>query len=255
MKNYREIVGLSALEDAYGNNIADTFYGNGGGYDIIEREDGHFTLNGDSDAYTETFESWSRIQKEASRHISGKVLDIGCGGGKHAVHFQNAGIDITGMDNSPLALKVCQDRGLKNTLLCDVLHLNAGITDNLDSVFMWGNNFGLLQNQTLARRFFRNCLEICKPTAKILIETLDPNGKAFFMEDDKKYIEENRLNGRLGGQIRVRVRYRQFVTPWKDYLFVSKEELQEILEGTGWTVTEYFDDSEIDQYIAVLSRV
>lgn len=50
MKNYREIIGLSANEDAYGNNIADTFYGKGSGYYIIEREDGHFTLNCDRDA-------------------------------------------------------------------------------------------------------------------------------------------------------------------------------------------------------------
>ncbi|MBM3165420.1 MAG: class I SAM-dependent methyltransferase [Bacteroidetes bacterium] len=254
MKNYKEIVGLDAHEDAYGNNIADTFYGKGGGYDIIEREDGHFTLNGDSDAYTEKFELWSHIQKEASSHVVGKVLDIGCGGGKHSVHFQEQGLDITGMDNSPLALKICMERGLDNALLCDVLHLDEKVINELDTIFMWGNNFGLLQNAVIAKRFFRNCLKMCKKNAKILIETLDPYGKAFIMDDDRRYIDDNRLNGRLGGQIRVRVRYRQFVTAWKDYLFVSKVELTEILAGTGWVITETFDDTEIDQYIAVIER-
>jgi SAM-dependent methyltransferase len=254
MKNYQEIIGLSPNEDAYGNNIADTFYGKGGGYDIIEREDGHFTLNGDSDAYTETFESWSQIQKQASQFIEGKVLDIGCGGGKHAIHFQEQGVNITGMDNSPLALKICMERGLNNALLCDVLRLDEAVINQLDTIFMWGNNFGLLQNPVVAKRFFKNCLKMCEPKAKILIETLNPDGKAFFMDDDLQYIAENRLNGRLGGQIRVRVRYRHFVTPWKDYLFVSKEELNEILEGTGWKVTSSFDDEEIDQYIAVIER-
>jgi len=254
MTNYLEIIGLSPNEDAYGNNIADTFYGKGGGYDIIEREDGHFTLNGDSDAYTETFESWSQIQKQASQFIKGKVLDIGCGGGKHSIHFQEQGINITGMDNSPLALKICMERGLDHALLCDVLRLDETVINQLDTIFMWGNNFGLLQNPIVAKRFFKNCLKMCKPNAKIVIETLDPNGKAFVMDDDLQYIAENRLNGRLGGQIRVRVRYRHFVTPWKDYLFVSKEELDEILEGTGWKVTSSFDDEEIDQYIAVIER-
>lgn len=254
MKNYKEIVGLASHEDAYGNNIADTYYGKGGGYDIIEREDGHFTLNGDSDAYTEKFDLWSPIQKEASKHIVGKVLDIGCGGGKHSVHFQEQGLDITGMDNSPLALKICMERDLKNALLCDVLHLNEKVINDLDTIFMWGNNFGLLQNAVAAKIFFRNCLKMCNKNAKILVETLDPDGKAFFMEDDRLYIEDNRLNGRLGGQIRVRVRYRHFVTPWKDYLFASKAELNEILEGTGWKMTTSFDDEEIDQYIAVIVR-
>jgi len=252
---HKEIVGLNPAEDAYGNNISDTYFGFGGGYDIIEREDGHFTLNGDSNAYMESYEDWSSIQKEASTLVKGKVLDIGCGGGKHSIHFQEQGLDIIGMDNSPLALKVCRARGLKQSLLCDVSHLNDEIIRDLDTIFMWGNNLGLLQNPSLARSFFTKCKTMCKPGAKILVETLDPFGKAFFMEDDKQYIAGNILDGRLGGQIRVRVRYRHFVTPWKDYLFVSKNELNQILEGTGWKVSKTYDDSEIDQYIAVLEQI
>lgn len=252
--NTIEIKGLSPQEDAYGNNIFDTFHALGGGYDIIEREDGHFTLNGDSDAYTEEFALWSRIQKEAATWVRGKTLDIGCGGGKHALHFQNIGVDIWAMDNSPLGLQVCRERGIQQTILCDVLHLNASVIGELDTIFMWGNNFGLLQNPVLAQRFLREAARMCKPGARVLLETLDPYGKAFVMEDDKTYISDNQLNGRMGGQIRVRVRYRHFVTPWKDYFFVSKAELAAIVQGTGWKITEYFDDAEIDQYIAVLER-
>lgn len=249
-----EINGLAKSEDAYGNNIYDTYHQLGGGYDIIEREDGHFTLNGDSNAYTEAHEFWSDIQKEAAKGITGKTLDIGCGGGKHAIYFQQQGIDIWGMDNSPLGLTVCEERGLKQTLLCDVNHLNDQVLSELQSIYLWGNNFGLLQNETLARRFFMACERMCTSDAKIFIETLDPYGKAFFMEDDKAYIHENKMNGRLGGQIRVRVRYRHFVTPWRDYLFVSKDELNQILAPTAWKVNQYYDDHAIDQYIAVIER-
>jgi 2-polyprenyl-3-methyl-5-hydroxy-6-metoxy-1,4-benzoquinol methylase len=249
-----EITGLKAHEDAYGNNIYNTYHELDSGYDIIEREDGHFTLNGDSNAYTENYENWSRIQKDASVLIKGKTLDIGCGGGKHAIHFQEQDIELWGMDNSPLALKVCEERGLKNTLLCDVNNLTAEVINQLNTIYMWGNNLGLLQNENLARKFFLNCDKMCAENAKILVETLDPYGKAFFMEDDKKYIQENISNGRMGGQIRVRVRYRYFVTPWKDYLFVSKNELVELLKPTPWKITNYYDDLSIDQYIAVIER-
>jgi SAM-dependent methyltransferase len=253
--NHLTISGLTKSEDAYGNNIFDTFHNLGGGYDIIEREDGHFTLNGDSNAYTEEFPYWSDIQKEASVLIQGKTLDIGCGGGKHSLHFQNSGLDIWGMDNSPLGLEICRTRGLNQTILCDIANFNKSVIRELDTVFLWGNNFGLLQNETLARRFFIEAHQFCNKDAKILVETLDPYGKAFDFEDDKNYIQNNLLNGRLGGQIRVRVRYRAFVTPWRDYLFVSKSELNNILENTGWVVTGYFDDTAIDQYIAVIERV
>jgi len=249
-----QISGLSKQEDAYGNNIYDTYFNLGGGYDIIEREDGHFTLNGDSNAYTEAYGHWTSIQKAAAALVSGKTLDIGCGGGKHSIHFQNQGIDIWGMDNSPLGLEVCKARGLKQSILCDIAHLDRKVIQDLDTVFLWGNNMGLLQNENLARRFFKEALHFCKPAAKIMIETLNPYGKAFDYDDDKQYIQTNLADARLGGQIRVRVRYRFFVTPWKDYLFVSKEELNHILEGTGWALSHCFDDNEIDQYIAVIER-
>lgn len=249
-----EISGLKENEDAYGNNISDTYHKLGGGYDIIEREDGHFTLNGDSDAYTEEFSLWSSIQKEASKLVEGKTLDIGCGGGKHAIHFQEQGIEVWGMDNSPLGIDICRKRGLKNSILCDVNDLTHDVIAGVSTVYMWGNNAGLLQNQELARRFLSNCEKICKPNAKILLETLNPFGKAFNYPDDQKYIQENINNGRMGGQIRVRVRYRHFATPWRDYLFFSKEELNTILSATNWKVEHYYDDEEIDQYIAVLVR-
>ena len=248
------ISGLSPAEDAYGNNIFDTYHKDGGGYDIIEREDGHLTLNGDSDAYTEAYEFWSSIQKSAATQIKGKTLDIGCGGGKHAYHFQSIGLDVWAMDNSPLGLTICETRGIKNTLLCDINHLNADVINQLDSVYLWGNNMGLLQNETLARRFFNACDTMCNPGAKIFIETLDPYGKAFYKDDDKAYIQENISNGRMGGQIRVRVRYRHFITPWRDYLFVSKTELETLLSETNWKVSQFFDDPEIDQYIAIIER-
>lgn len=42
----------------------------------------------------------------------------------------------------------------------------------------------------------------------------------------------------MGGQIRMRVRYKKHVSPWFDYLFVSRDELEELLEGTGWRLKE-----------------
>ena len=42
----------------------------------------------------------------------------------------------------------------------------------------------------------------------------------------------------MGGQIRMRVRYRKIKSPWFDYLFLSRDELVGLLEGTGWRLKE-----------------
>ncbi|MDH5683859.1 MAG: hypothetical protein OEZ20_05290 [candidate division WOR-3 bacterium] len=60
-------------------------------------------------------------------------------------------------------------------------------------------------------------------------------------------------NDRMPGQVRIRVRHRKYVTPWFDYLFVSKKELQEILNGTGWAIKHYVD-SKGPIYIVIIEK-
>ena len=52
----------------------------------------------------------------------------------------------------------------------------------------------------------------------------------------------------MAGEIRLRVRYRELIGDWFDYLMVSQTEMQEIVEGTGWRVAE-FHGSEGGQYV------
>jgi hypothetical protein len=57
----------------------------------------------------------------------------------------------------------------------------------------------------------------------------------------------------MGGQIRIRIRYRQYVGKWFDYLLVSKEEMREILNDSGWRIKEFLD-FESPAYIAVIEK-
>ena len=46
------------------------------------------------------------------------------------------------------------------------------------------------------------------------------------------YHQRNRERGRLGGQLRLRLRYRELATEWFDYLVCSVAELEALLAGT-----------------------
>ncbi len=59
----------------------------------------------------------------------------------------------------------------------------------------------------------------------------------------------------MPGQVRIRVRFRKYTTPWFDYLMVTKDEMKAILRGTGWRVETYIDSEEADDlYVAVLEK-
>ena len=89
-------------------------------------------------------------------------------------------------------------------------------------------------------------------SAKIIVETLDPYQTADPCH--LAYHQFNRDHGRMSGQLRLRVHYREYTTQWFDYLFVSKAELEDILEETVWQVERYIDSANTPHYVAVLSK-
>jgi hypothetical protein len=57
----------------------------------------------------------------------------------------------------------------------------------------------------------------------------------------------------MSGQLRMRIRFKKYSTPWFDYLMVSKQEMEEIVKGTGWKVREYID-SERSSYVTIMEK-
>jgi len=83
---------------------------------------------------------------------------------------------------------------------------------------------------------------------RILAGSYDPYDGASDLA--RGYHERNRARGRMGGVERIRLRHRQYATPWYDVLFVSREEVPQLAEGTGWVVRQFLDDGA--GYVAVL---
>ena len=57
----------------------------------------------------------------------------------------------------------------------------------------------------------------------------------------------------MSGQMRIRVRHRSLATPWFDYLFVSRDEMRSLVDGTGWRVPRFVDPHGA-LYVAVLEK-
>jgi len=115
-----------------------------------------------------------------------------------------------------------------------------------DTLVMYGNNFGLFGSRAKAQRLLRKLRPFVE---RIVATSNDPYGT----EDPahRGYQERNRARGRMSGQLRLRVRYRDLVGPWFEYLIVSPDEMAEIVEGTGWQISRLVRD-EGSYYVAVL---
>src|SRR5438128_750823 len=82
-------------------------------------------------------------------------------------------------------------------------------------------------------------------------ETIDRYGTADPVQ--LAYHRLNRKRGRLPGQIRMRVRHKQYTTPWFDWLLVSKDEMKTLVERTGFKMTGSLD-SDGPRYIGILQN-
>jgi hypothetical protein len=115
---------------------------------------------------------------------------------------------------------------------------------------MFGNNFGLFGSYWKAKRLLKQLHRITTDDAVILAETIDPH-----MTDEPshlRYQRRNRQRGRMPGQIRMRIRFKDCVGHWFNYLLVSPPEMADILNGTGWMIRRTIGDT---QYVAVIGKV
>ena len=183
-------------------------------------------------------------------YVNGRVLDIGCGAGKHSLHLQEKGFKVTGIDISPSAVEVCRRRGLKDVRGISIDEI-SGDLGQIDTIIMMGNNFGLFENLTKAKKLLRKFHGLTSKDAQIIAETRDPYDTD--IPEHLEYHKWNRKRGRMGGQLRLRVIYKKYRTPWFDYLLVSKKELEDILRDTGWTLHKTLG-GEMGTYIAVIKK-
>jgi hypothetical protein len=91
--------------------------------------------------------------------------------------------------------------------------------------------------------------------ASTIVQSIDPY-KKIHEQAHKRYFTLNRMKGRMPGQTRMRIRYKNYKGRWFDYLFVSKEEMESIVNGTGRKIEHLLDSTKVPGvYIAIISSI
>ena len=217
---------------------------------MIERDDGYVDSSLNLATYFDTVRKWPAHQRTALRYVRGRVLDIGCGAGRHGLYLQHRGHSVVGIDSSPGAVEVCRERGLEQARVLSITGLGRFL-GGFDTILMFGNNFGLFAGPRRAAWLLKKMAGMTGGEARIIVETLDPHRSPG--EIHTRYQAENGKKGRMAGQARIRLRYQDHATSWFDYLLVSPREMQEIVSGTGWEVSRTIPSSGA-QYAAVLEK-
>ena len=100
-----------------------------------------------------------------------KTLDLGCGTGNYSIYLARVGFDVTGIDNSPTAIKIAQENAKKKGIKCNFLVANVlgnlnEVKDRFDFAYDWELLHHIFPEQR--KIYVKNVYEILNPGAKYL---------------------------------------------------------------------------------------
>jgi SAM-dependent methyltransferase len=246
------IMSMVKNKDGYGALLLSAYKTGGqGAFEIAERVDGFIAASSWPPRYFSDYASWSERERQAINLAKGRVLDIGCGAGRFLLHLQQKGFDATGIDNSRGAVKVCKLRGVKNVWFRSIGEIGKFKPESFDTVIMMGNNCGLFGGFKKAKRLLKQMYAITSAEGQIIAEAVDPYQTKEPLH--LAYQRSNRAQGRMSGQLRIRIRHQDVVGAWFDYLLVSQKEMKQILAGTGWELSTILHDKG-PGYTAVIAK-
>jgi len=237
--------------DAFGRALVDWVRG-GSEPEIYERDDGFVDVGAGPELFLAESRHWPSAERQAMRYVRGRVLDVGCGAGRVALHLQQRAVDVVGLDASPLAAQVSRQRGVRKMWCASLARITRSM-GSFDTVVLFGNNFGIFGSPEQVRSVLTDWGARMPPGARILAESTNPYlGGAPAM--DRSYYLRNKERGLMPGECRLRVRYRDWATPWFRWLFVSRAEMRMLLRGTGWHQSRILGTAPLEPYVSILEK-
>jgi len=116
------------------------------------------------------FNDMPKLEKKALELANGKILDVGCGAGSHALYLEEKGFDITAIDISANAIEACRLRGLKNAKVQNVLDLE---NQKFDTILLLMNGTGIFGTLAATSNYLQKLKSVLNPNGQILIDSSD----------------------------------------------------------------------------------
>ena len=117
------------------------------------------------------------IEKEINYNKSKKILDVGCGTGRHSIELSKRGYNVTGVDLSDSQLDKAREKSLKQNLKIDFQKhdaRNLPFLNEFDIVIMLCEGaFPLMETDEMNYEILKNVTKTLRENGKIVFTTLN----------------------------------------------------------------------------------
>ena len=128
------------------------------------------------------------IEKEINFDKSLKILDVGCGTGRHAIELSKRGYNVTGIDLSESQLKRAREKAAENNLSIDFQRQDARnlpFNNEFDvAIMLCEGGFPLMETDEMNFEILKNVTKSLKSDAKLIFTTCNGLFPLFNSVDD-----------------------------------------------------------------------
>ena len=138
----------------------------------------NYAQNYDNECFTKgTLGECNFIEKEINYDKNLKIIDIGCGTGRHSIELSKRGYALTGIDLSESLLKRAREKANENNLSIDFINCDArniGFKNQFDvAIMICEGAFPLMETDEMNFDILRNISDALKQKAKLIFTTLN----------------------------------------------------------------------------------
>lgn len=194
-----------------------------------------------------SFKEMPKLEQKAVQLADGKILDVGCGAGSHALYLQEKGFDVTAIDLSENAIKACKLRGLKNCKVSNVLDLDT--SEKFDTVLLLMNGTGIFGKINTISTYLQKLKSLLNKDGQILIDSSD---LIYMYDQDEDGAYEVPANSYYG-ELTFTIQYKGETEDAFDWLYLDYNTLQNAAIANGLKC-ELIIEGEHFNYLARITK-
>jgi SAM-dependent methyltransferase len=175
-----------------------------------------------------TFKEMPKLEKKALQLCKGKILDIGCGAGSHALYLSSEKkLDVTAIDISANAIKACQLRGLQNAKVQNLLDIESA--EKYDTILLLMNGTGIFEKLGRISTYLQKLKSLLNVGGQILIDSSDI---IYMYDQDEDGAYEVPADGYYG-ELTFTVYYKGETEDTFPWLYIDYNTLQNAAHANG----------------------
>jgi SAM-dependent methyltransferase len=187
------------------------------------------------------------LEQKALQSCRGKILDVGCGAGSHALYLQEErGLKVTAIDTSAGAIEICRKRGVSDARTIAFEDLSE---EKFDTILLLMNGTGIVGKMKFLDAFFQQLKNLLFEDGQVLIDSSDLI--YLFDEDEDGGIWVDASEGYYG-ELTYRLSYKGETSESFDWLYLDFDSLYLAAGKNGFNCELLFEGAHYD-YLARLT--